>query len=310
MSYLKRLTIVGVSLSFLLLVGCEEAAETTKKVTEEVEEAVQAEVTKDNEFVLSVKEGSLSSHPDVKVKDAFDTFFSSPTWKYLQAETGEHVVEFTGYCTYMEQKVKAKLQFIVEEGKESFEIGALAFNDVPQNDFTIAALIEAVYEGGDPSTSQIENESTGTTQSPQQEEVVNNNEEVTSTNELVQQQTIVSKRNEYIQKLDNIEASLADLDYLYENGITSEMKEAESITYKRWDDALNEVYGVLKTQLSTNEMEALTQEQRQWITDRDNTATAESLEFAGGTMESLQYLSTQARMTKERCYELVNVYME
>ena len=77
MSYLKRLTIVGVSLSFLLLVGCEEAAETTKKVTEEVEEAVQAEVTKDNEFVLSVKEGSLSSYPDVKVKDAFDAFFSS-----------------------------------------------------------------------------------------------------------------------------------------------------------------------------------------------------------------------------------------
>ena len=66
MSYLKRLTIVGVSLSFLLLVGCEEAAETTKKVTEEVEEAVQAEVTKDNEFVLSVKEGAFVQSPRCK----------------------------------------------------------------------------------------------------------------------------------------------------------------------------------------------------------------------------------------------------
>ena len=83
MSYLKRLTIVGVSLSFLLLVGCEEAAETTKKVTEEVEEAVQAEVTKDNEFVLSVKEGSLSSYPDVKVKDAFAHFLFFPNMEIL-----------------------------------------------------------------------------------------------------------------------------------------------------------------------------------------------------------------------------------
>lgn len=160
-------------------------------------------------------------------------------------------------------------------------------------------------------------ESMEITQSSQQEEAVINNEEVlsnnkeiTSTNEVMQQQTAVSKRYEYIQKLNNIEASLAELDYLYENGITSEMKEAESITYERWDNALNEVYGVLKTQLSSAEMDALRQEQRKWITDRDNTATAESLEFEGGTMESLQYLSTLARMTKERCYELVTVYMK
>ena len=157
MNYLKRVTILGVSLSFLLLVGCEEASETAKKVTNDVEEAVQAEATKDNEFVLSVKEGSLSSY-DVKFKDAFANFFSSPTWKYFQAETGEQVVEFTGYCTYMEKKVKAKLQFIVEEGKESFEIGALEFNDVPQNELITAALIQAIYEGEDTGTSPTEND--------------------------------------------------------------------------------------------------------------------------------------------------------
>lgn len=142
------------------------------------------------------------------------------------------------------------------------------------------------------------------------EEVISNNKEVTNTNKVAQQQTTVSKRYEYIQKLNNIEESLADLDYLYENGITSEMKEAESITYERWDDALNEIYGVLKTQLSTNEMDALRQEQRKWIIDRDNMAEADSLEFEGGTMESLQYVSTLAQMTKDRCYELVTIYMK
>ncbi|WP_353507049.1 MULTISPECIES: lysozyme inhibitor LprI family protein [unclassified Bacillus (in: firmicutes)] len=30
-----------------------------------------------------------------------------------------------------------------------------------------------------------------------------------------------------------------------------------------WDDALNEIYGVLKTQLSNNEMKALKEKQRE-----------------------------------------------
>ena len=167
----KKLTILGVSLSFLLLAGCEEASETAKKVTDEVEEAVQAEATKDNEFVLSVQEGSLSSYPDVKMKDAFARFFSSPKWKYFQAESGEHVVEFTGYCTYMEKKVKAKLQFIVEEGKETFEIGALEFNEVPQNELTKAALIQAIYEGEGSSALQTENEAAVVDTAPTEESV-------------------------------------------------------------------------------------------------------------------------------------------
>jgi curved DNA-binding protein CbpA len=119
-----------------------------------------------------------------------------------------------------------------------------------------------------------------------------------------------SKKEEYLQKLNNIEKGLIDLEYLYENGITSEMIEAESETYRRWDHALNEIYTVLKNQLSSDEMNKLRQEQRQWITNRDNVAETESLEFNGGTMELLQYISTQARLTKERCFELVQDYMQ
>jgi uncharacterized protein YecT (DUF1311 family) len=119
-----------------------------------------------------------------------------------------------------------------------------------------------------------------------------------------------NQQKEYLQKLKNIENWLVDLEYLYKNGITSEMTEAESETYKRWDDALNEIYGALKDQLSRDEMNKLREEQRQWIANRDNTAEAESLEFKGGTMESLQYISTQARLTKERCFKLVQDYMQ
>ncbi|TYS60673.1 DUF1311 domain-containing protein [Bacillus infantis] len=120
----------------------------------------------------------------------------------------------------------------------------------------------------------------------------------------------LSTKSEYLQLLNGIERGLLDLESLYESGITSEMLEAESKAYKRWDDALNEIYGVLGEQLSSDEMNKLRKEQRRWIEFRDYTAETESLEFKGASMESLQYVSTQARLTKERCFELVQNHMQ
>lgn len=115
------------------------------------------------------------------------------------------------------------------------------------------------------------------------------------------------KRQEYLQKLDAIEQSS---ERLFDNVITTvEMKEAAGKAYTRWDDALNEIYSVLKTQLSADKMDTIREEQREWITYRDNTAKAESSEFEGGTFESVQYLDSLGRLTKERCYELVRLYM-
>jgi len=132
--------------SLLLFSGCKEASETVEDVAANVEEKIQAETTKDNEHLLAVKGGTLGDYPDVLIEDAFGAFFSDPTWKFFEAETGELIVEFTGYCTYMEKEVKAKLQFIVEEGVDTFDIGALQFNEVPQTELVKAALIEAIYE--------------------------------------------------------------------------------------------------------------------------------------------------------------------
>ncbi|RXJ02558.1 DUF1311 domain-containing protein [Anaerobacillus alkaliphilus] len=56
-------------------------------------------------------------------------------------------------------------------------------------------------------------------------------------------------------------------------------------------------------------MTKLREEQRGWIKYRDEEAKKRSKVFEGGTMESLEYISTQARITKERCFELVEEYM-
>ncbi|MFZ3577613.1 lysozyme inhibitor LprI family protein [Virgibacillus sp. DJP39] len=119
-----------------------------------------------------------------------------------------------------------------------------------------------------------------------------------------------SNKQEFIKKLNDIEKGLSDLKHLYKSGTTVDMLSALYETHTRWDDVLNEIYGVLKKQLTPNEMSELKQEQLKWIKHRDETAKNNSLEFQGGTMAEVLLIDTKAQLTKERSYELVNLYMK
>ncbi|MFD6508444.1 lysozyme inhibitor LprI family protein [Bacillus sp. NPDC060175] len=121
---------------------------------------------------------------------------------------------------------------------------------------------------------------------------------------------ITGQKAEYITKLNSIEESLKKLDYLYENGITTEMKEGEGKRYEAWDKALNEIYGVLKMQLPTSEMNTLREKQREWITYRDQKAEEAWNESGQGTLSGLASTSSNVSSTKERCYQLVEQYMK
>ena len=77
-----------------------------------------------------------------------------------------------------------------------------------------------------------------------------------------QAQNIQNEKNEYIQKLDSIENEVNGVVY---DGSMAEMKEQSSKVLKKWDDELNKIYGVLKSQLSSDEMASLKEEQLKWI---------------------------------------------
>lgn len=139
--------------------------------------------------------------------------------------------------------------------------------------------------------------------------VTNNQEKDRELNKNDNNSVQESKKQIYKDKLDNIQLGLKDLDALYA-GNTIEMKSAASQEYERWDKALNEIYGVLKQQLPSDDMSKLKAEQIKWISDRDDKAKKESLEYEGGTAEQLVYTSSLAKTTKERCYELVEKYMK
>ncbi|WP_226526871.1 lysozyme inhibitor LprI family protein [Metabacillus niabensis] len=116
-----------------------------------------------------------------------------------------------------------------------------------------------------------------------------------------------SKKDVYLKKLNEMEESDR---YTEAKTTTVEMEEQEEERYKKWDKELNEIYGVLKDQLDSDQMEELRKQQRNWVTHRDEAAKEASLRYEGGSTESLEYVATQASLTRERCYELVANYMK
>lgn len=113
-------------------------------------------------------------------------------------------------------------------------------------------------------------------------------------------------KDAYLKKLNEMEK--ADR-FAESKSTTVELIEQETERYEKWDKELNDIYGLLKEQLSPEQMDSLRNEQRKWITERDKKAREESFKYKGGSMEPLEYVATQATFTRERCYELVAKYM-
>lgn len=88
------------------------------------------------------------------------------------------------------------------------------------------------------------------------------------------------------------------------------MRDDYGFNYQLWDGVLNDIYGVLKTQLSESELSNLRNEQLKWIETRDATAQARYDEEGAGSMSAMVKVETLFSLTKERCYELVNQYMK
>ena len=137
---------------------------------------------------------------------------------------------------------------------------------------------------------------------------VTNNETSTETSNKENEEK-KSYKEEYLKKLDSLDEYLKT-SVNGGSGTTIEMKEAENTRYKSWDDMLNEIYNLLKTQLTEDEMKKLQEEEIEWINYRDETAKNESKEFEGGTIYPIMYTSSLTKTTKNRCYELVNNYMK
>ncbi|MGL4570822.1 MAG: lysozyme inhibitor LprI family protein [Clostridium sp.] len=110
----------------------------------------------------------------------------------------------------------------------------------------------------------------------------------------------------YLNKLKSIQNEIDKM----EPGYTDpEMRQNASAEYTAWDNELNDIYGYLKNNLPQDKFKVLEKEEVQWIKDKEAKAKKNSEQYKGGTMERLEYICTLASETKNRCYELVNNYM-
>ena len=117
-----------------------------------------------------------------------------------------------------------------------------------------------------------------------------------------------SLKEKYLKILNDTKAKTDNI--VPADSTTLSLNQAEGERYELWDKLLNEVYGVLESQLSVKEMDQLRIKQREWIIYRDNKAKEASLVSGGGTAEKLIYLGELANQTEIRCYTLVNDYMK
>ncbi|MEH7226199.1 lysozyme inhibitor LprI family protein [Bacillus sp. JJ1566] len=112
-------------------------------------------------------------------------------------------------------------------------------------------------------------------------------------------------KDQYLNELATI---VEEIENKPEGETQIELEEIAAGTYKIWDDQLNKIWKELEKQLPTEKMDKLREEQRRWIKFKYEAASKEATQYEGGSMESLVKVSTQAQVTKERCYELVENY--
>lgn len=116
-----------------------------------------------------------------------------------------------------------------------------------------------------------------------------------------------SEKSVYTKKLATVNKEVNDMSVA---GSTAQMEDALAEQYSKWDDLLNDIYGVLKTQLSSEDMEALKKEQRSWIKTRDKKAKEASDSAGDGSAFNIEYTKSLIETTKDRCHELVEDYMK
>ncbi len=123
--------------------------------------------------------------------------------------------------------------------------------------------------------------------------------------------TRIEGRNVFLARLDNIQKELDALPVKKDSdkGVTNAMKNYYGTSYEMYDKELNEIYAVLKKELSPEVMKDLKTEQIKWIEQKEEKANDERQKYNEGTFENVAMYISLYESTKNRCYELVNTYM-
>ena len=169
-------------------------------------------------------------------------------------------------------------------------------------------------ESSKPTVNETSNNVISDSDSIKSEETIDNtqiNEDIKTTDMLDVVSKVEGKRKEYIERLDSIQKELDELPDKKDAdaGVTNAMKNYYGKAYEMYDKELNDIYALLKEELSPDIMNDLEIKQLKWIEEKEKKAREEEAKFQGGTFEHVAGYIVLYEATKGKCYELVNEYM-
>lgn len=127
------------------------------------------------------------------------------------------------------------------------------------------------------------------------ENVSEKNDDTSTEKELVSVEEQAAALQNRIQNEDLTQTEL--------NTLTAEL-------YQLWDTELNQIWGRLKDTLDEETMKKLTEEERNWIIEKEQQVKEAGTQYEGGSMQSMVENQKAAELTKARVYELVESYLD
>ncbi|WP_448860658.1 lysozyme inhibitor LprI family protein [Clostridium sp.] len=113
---------------------------------------------------------------------------------------------------------------------------------------------------------------------------------------------------DYRNRLGEIENTIQNLENSGSANTTDAMREAVTYEYRLWDAELNQIYQAIMAVLPDEETDTLRGRERRWIRERDTAAKQAAERYKGGTMENVEYTASLANSTRDRAYELLDLY--
>ena len=104
----------------------------------------------------------------------------------------------------------------------------------------------------------------------------------------------------------------SEIDASFQEGMMDQqtMNQTAFEEYQIWDTLLNNIWGYLRDNLDENTMNALTEEQKQWIRDKESAVKTAGADFEGGSMQPMIEYGTGAEYTRKRVEYLIREYLK
>ncbi|RWS44017.1 DUF1311 domain-containing protein [Bacillus mycoides] len=144
----------------------------------------------------------------------------------------------------------------------------------------------------------------------QEQETVKGNDSSTYTSSKEEKQpkkesSSVLGKTKVLNELAALENEEKHTNVMSTNDIVNEIEG----NYQLWDNELNEIYSTLKSTMSADAFQSLKTKQVAWVKEKESKVKAIATDENNGTMRYIEAADEKYKMTKERCYELVNGYM-